>query len=126
VREWVGGGRVRGERKAGRGKSRKGPADRGLGAMVRVRGGEGPAIFPASHFRDIRAAVELAEEFGIKPIIAGGADAWKVADLLKKKNVPVIYDAVMSLPRNQEDPYDVGFTTPEALRRAGVKFAIAS
>ena len=31
-----------------------------------------------------------------------------------------------ALPRNAEDPYDINFTTPEILRRAGVKFAIVS
>ncbi len=114
------------EMKARLGAGPNAAADLALEAMVPVMRGERAAIFPASHFRDIRAAIELAEEFGIKPIIAGGADAWKVTDLLKKRNVPVIYDAVMSLPRNQEDPYDAPFTTPEVLRRAGVKFAIAS
>ena len=100
--------------------------DLALDAMVPVMRGDRPAIFPADHFRDIRAAIELADEFGLKAIIAGGADAWKVADLLKKKNVPVLYTQVHSLPRTPEDPYDTPFTTPEVLRRAGIKFAIAS
>jgi imidazolonepropionase-like amidohydrolase len=70
--------------------------------------------------------VDLAQEFGLKLIIAGGADAWKVADLLKAKNVGVLYAAVHTLPRAAEDPYDVSFSTPEVLRRAGVRFAIVS
>src|SRR2546425_1142356 len=81
---------------------------------------------PADHFRDIRAAVEIGAEFGLKVIIAGGAEAAKVAGLLKEKNVPVLYAAVHALPRSAEDPYDVNFATPEILRRAGVKFAIVS
>lgn len=100
--------------------------DLALDAMVPVMRGERAAVFTADHFRDIRAAIELAKEFKMKPIIAGGADAWKVADLLKKENVPVIYDKALALPRTPEDPYDSEFTTPEMLRRAGVKFAIAS
>ncbi len=100
--------------------------DLALEAMVPIVRGERPAIFPADHFRDIRAAVEFGEEFGLKVIISGGADAWKIADLLKQKNVAVLYDAVHSLPRLPEDPYDAPFTTPETLRRAGVKFAIVS
>ena len=95
-------------------------------AMVPVMRGEAAVICPADHFRDIRAAVELGGEFGLKVIIAGGAEAAKVAGLLKEKDVPVLYAAVHALPRSAEDPYDVNFTTPEVLRRAGVRFAIVS
>jgi imidazolonepropionase-like amidohydrolase len=100
--------------------------DTSLEAMLPVIRGQRPAIVNANHFRDIRAAVDLAQEFGLKLLIAGGADAWKVTDLLKEKNVGVLYGAVHSLPRSQEDPYDVSFSTPEALRRAGVRFAIVT
>jgi imidazolonepropionase-like amidohydrolase len=95
-------------------------------AMVPAIRGECAVICPADHFRDIRSAVELGTEFGLKVIIAGGAEAAKVADLLKKNNVPVLFAAVNSLPRSAEDPYDINFATPEILRRVGVKFAIVS
>ena len=88
--------------------------------------GERPVICPADHFRDIRSSVEFAQEFGLKVIIAGGADAWKIADYLKQKNVGVLYSGVLELPRNGEDPYDAAYSTPEVLRRAGVPFAIVS
>jgi imidazolonepropionase-like amidohydrolase len=94
--------------------------------MVPVMRGEAAAICVADHFRDIRAAIELGDEFGMKVIIAGGAEAAKVAGLLKRKEVPVLYAAIYSLPRSADDPYDVNFATPEALRRAGVKFAIVT
>ena len=35
----------------------------------------------------------------LKPIILGGNDAWKIAAFLKEKNVPVIFDGVLDLPR---------------------------
>jgi imidazolonepropionase-like amidohydrolase len=114
------------EMKARLGKKPNNADDLALDAMVPVMRGEKAAIFPADHFRDIQAAVKLADEFGMKAIIAGGADAWKVADLLKQKNVAVLYTEVHALPREREDPYDAPFTTPEVLRRAGVRFAIAS
>jgi imidazolonepropionase-like amidohydrolase len=100
--------------------------DAEMEAMVPVMRGECPIICPADHFRDIRAAVELGAEFGLKVIVAGGAEAAKVVALLKEKNVPVLYAAVHALPRTAEDPYDINFATPEILRRAGVKFAIVS
>jgi len=101
-------------------------SDNALEAMIPVMRGQRPAICPANHFREIRAAIDLAEEFGLKIIISGGADAWKVAGLLKQKDIAVIYTGVESLPRTPEDPYDAPFTTPAALRKAGVRFAIAT
>src|SRR2546428_8117728 len=100
--------------------------DATLEAMAPVMRGECAAICVADHFRAIRTAVAIGDEFGLKVIIAGGAEAAKVADLLSKKNVPVLYAAIHALPRSAEDPYDVNFATPEILRRAGVKFAIVS
>jgi imidazolonepropionase-like amidohydrolase len=108
-------------------RARGGPnRDVALEAMIPVMRGERPVICPANHFREIRAAVELAEEFGLKILISGGADAWKLADYLKQKNIPVIYTNVESLPRLPEDPYDAPFAAPAALRKAGVRFAIAT
>jgi imidazolonepropionase-like amidohydrolase len=100
--------------------------DNALEAMIPVMRGQRPVICPVNHFREIREAIELAGEFGLKLIISGGADAWKVADLLKQKDIPVIYTRVESLPRAPEDPYDAPFATPAALRKAGVRFAIAT
>jgi imidazolonepropionase-like amidohydrolase len=100
--------------------------DAALEAMLPVMRGEAAAICVADHFREIRAAVALGDEFGMKVIIAGGAEAAKVAGLLKEKDVPVLYSAIYSLPRTASDPYDVNFATPEVLRRAGVRFAIVT
>ena len=102
------------------------PVDPSLEALVPVMRGERPVICPADHFRDIRTAVEFGQEFGLKVIIAGGADAWKIADYLRQKNVGVLYSGVLELPRSAEDPYDAAFAAPEVLRRAGVPFAIVS
>ncbi len=103
-----------------------GNVDNALEAMVPLMRGKVPAIIAASHFREIRDAVALAKEFGLKLIVAGGQDAWKVAPLLKENDVAVLYDALHSLPRSSEDPYDSSFHAPEQLRRAGVRFAIVT
>ena len=97
-----------------------------LEGMLPFMRGERPVIAIADTLPDIRAAVELAGEFGLKLIIGGGAEAWKAAPLLKEKNVGVLYDGVHALPLRREDDYDVPFATPEILRRAGIKFAIVS
>jgi hypothetical protein len=52
--------------------------------------------------REIERALDLANEFGLKAIIAGGEEAWMVADRLKKENVPVI--ATLNFPRRTAAP----------------------
>src|SRR5262249_6808671 len=60
-----------------------GARDAALEAMVPVMRGQTAAICTADHFRDIQAAVALGNEFGLRVIVAGGAEAAKVVDLLK-------------------------------------------
>src|SRR5262249_39786430 len=68
--------------------------------------GESPVIFRAEREAEIRGAVKFAEELKLKPIILGANDAWKVASLLKEKNVPVILTGIFALPVREDDAYD--------------------
>ena len=54
-------------------------------------------------------------------IIAAGLDAWRVADLLAKENVPVILDNVFRLPQRDTDPHDINFRSAGILHKKGVK-----
>ena len=97
-------------------------AEEALGAVAR---GELPVVMRADAEDDIRGAVRFAGEHGLKLIIAGGLEAWRCADLLKEKGVPVLLQ-VDRLPLRESDRYDASFTNPSALHRAGVRFAIVS
>jgi len=88
--------------------------------------GELPVIFRANRESEIRGAVAFAEEMKLKPIILGGNDAWKVAQLLKDKNVPVILTGVFELPGREDDAYDVLYEQPSKLQAAGVRFCIST
>lgn len=96
-----------------------------LAALVPAVRGQMPVLFTADRATDIRAAVNFAKEMKLKPIVLGGGDAWQVASFLKENDVPVIVTSVMSLPRREDDPYDVNYTGPAKLHRAGVRFAIS-
>ncbi len=109
-----------------RGNTPASAIDTNLEAMLPVVRGARPVIIPADSYRDIKSAVDFATGLGLKLVIAGGADAWKHAELLAKNKVGVLYAAMHELPRSPEDPYDVLFAAPEVLRRAGVQFAIVS
>src|ERR1044071_2530748 len=88
--------------------------------------GEQPVIFRADREAEIKGAIRFAEEMKLKPIILGGNDAWKVASLLKEKNVPVILTGILALPLREDDPYDALYENPAKLQTAGVRFCIST
>ena len=97
-----------------------------LEALVPVTRGELPVLVFADKTRDIRNAVEFCEKQKLKMILAGGAEAYKVKDLLRSKSIPVILGPTLTLPRDEDDPYDRLLTQPAELAAAGVKFAFGS
>ena len=97
-----------------------------LESLVPYVRGEQPVIFRADREAEIRGALRFAGEMKLKPIILGGDDAWKVASLLKEKNVPVILTGIFSLPNREDDFYDVLYEEPAKLQQAGVRFCIST
>lgn len=94
-----------------------------LEALIPVVQGRLPMLVQADRASDIDAALRLSREFGFKLIIAGGAEAWQVADRLKAADVPVLTGAMSNIPSS--------FTTLGArqenvglLRRAGVQVVV--
>jgi imidazolonepropionase-like amidohydrolase len=97
-----------------------------LEALAPVVRGELPVLVFADRARDIRNAVEFCDKQKLKMILAGGEDAFKVKDLLRSKEVPVILRPMLSLPDEEDEPYDRELSQPAELAAAGVKIAIAS
>ncbi len=97
-----------------------------LAALVPYVRGELPVLFEADAASDIRTAVEFAEAEGVQAVIVGGRDAVDVAQLLREKDVPVIFTRVRQMPPREDDPYDIYFGTPGRLAAAGVRFAIST
>jgi imidazolonepropionase-like amidohydrolase len=94
-----------------------------LEALVQVVRGQIPVIINVNLERDIKNAIAFATEMKLKAIISGGAEAYKVADQLKAKNIPVIVGPVLRIPVKDDDPYDAAFTNAGLLWKAGVKIA---
>lgn len=95
-----------------------------LAALAPYAAGRKPMLFRAQDKLSITAIVELSQELGLKPVIVGGRDAWKVTELLKKHDVPVILGPVLSEPAARHDPYDSAFATAARLHTAGVRFCL--
>lgn len=92
-------------------------------AMLPILRGEVPITVHADDARQIRAAVKWAQTNQFKIILAEARDARKTAGLLASNNIPVIYNHVFTQPVRDSDAYDVHFTAPAVLQKAGVKVA---
>ncbi|HVS12005.1 MAG TPA: amidohydrolase family protein [Planctomycetota bacterium] len=97
-----------------------------LEALVPYVRGERVVMAVANSARQIRDAVALAEDEGLKLVLAGGDEAWREKELLAEKGVPVILGPTQRLPGEEDEPYDQPFTAPQELHEAGVKIAFAS
>ena len=84
-----------------------------------------PVFVQANEIAQIRHALALAERHALLLVIVGGADAWRVAELLKARDVPVIIAGVHRLPLRRDDDVDAPFRLAAQLAAAGVRFAIA-
>lgn len=113
-------------------------ADKSLEALFPVVSGSMPVVFNANTEREIVRALDLAKEFKLNAIIAGGQEAWKVAPRLKAQNVAVLLSlnfpkrtASVSPDADAEDLETLRFRaeTPKGAARlanAGVRFAFQS
>jgi imidazolonepropionase-like amidohydrolase len=69
---------------------RMAPSRLDLEALAGALDGKLPVVFHVDRAADILSALALAREFKLRPVIAGGAEAWKVARELAAAKVPVI------------------------------------
>jgi imidazolonepropionase-like amidohydrolase len=102
------------------------PENRKFEAMIPVFEGKTPMFVTAVREREIREAIEFADRQKIKIILADPYEAYKVLDLIKARNIPVVLGPTNTLPLDRDDDYDRSFTTPGELFKAGIKFSIAS
>src|SRR5262249_21716829 len=109
-----------------KGSASKYDRDLKLEALAPVVRGELPVLVFADRVRDIRNAVEFCDKQRLKMVLAGGGEAYKVKDLLRSKDVPVVLRPMLSLPEEEDDPYDHELSQPTELATAGMQFAIAS
>ena len=93
-------------------------------SMIPVLEGKIPVVVWADEVRQIQAAVAWAERENIRIIIGGGYDAWRTADLLKQKDIPVLAGGIHRLPERRFEEYDDPYRLPARLHEAGIRFAI--
>ncbi len=112
--------------------------DKSLQALLPALAGQMPVVMYADREREIERALDLAQEFNLKAIIAGGAESWKLTDRLAAAKVPVLLS--LNFPRRttaqsaDADPDPLRLLRERAdapktagrLAAAGVRFAFQS
>ena len=97
-----------------------------LEAMIAYVRGVKPVFFRGNSYKEILEAIQFAETFALKAIILGGGEAWKCAEQLAEKEIPVIVTEIMSVPNNEYDRWDSFYSNAAKLEKAGVTFCIAT
>lgn len=113
-------------------------ADKSLEALFPAINRQMPVVFNANRELEITRALDLIKELKLNGVIAGGQEAWKLAQRLKAENVPVLLS--LNLPKRttsaspEADPESLETLRFRAeapkcaakLAAAGVKFAFQS
>ena len=84
----------------------------------------GRVVFFVERASDIRQVVRFAKARGMKPVIAGGSEAWLVAPELAAADVPVILDPLGNLP-SDFDRLGARLDNAKMLQSAGVRIAFS-
>ena len=118
------------------------PYDPDYAVLQEVLAGDLPVYFEANEAHDILRVLKLADEYGFRPIILGGGEAWRVAEELLDRDVPVLVDVSFREPERWDPDADTVALDAPTLRekqdlenryanagrlaRAGVTFALTS
>jgi len=94
-----------------------------LEAMIPVVEGREVLTIIADKASELQAAIALQKEFNLKVVIAGGAEAWMLADKIAAAKIPVLTGAMNNIPGSFNT---LGSRQENAamLRKAGVQVGI--
>jgi imidazolonepropionase-like amidohydrolase len=99
------------------------PRFEALGPYVRR---ERPVFIQAESRQHLLEALAFADTYHVKVVLTGAADAWKVADQLVARRIPVVVGPVMRKPVEDYDPFDAPYANAGRLYDAGVSFCFRS
>jgi imidazolonepropionase-like amidohydrolase len=109
-----------------RGDPAKFERDVQLEHLARTLGGGLPVIVVAEDKRSIESALEFAERYELRVVLAGARDARELKELLAEKGIPVILGPSQALPAQEDDPYYYPFSLAGELQGAGVRICFGT
>ena len=84
-----------------------------------------PSVFHVQKASDIRTIVGFAGDQGLDPVLTGAAEAWRVADFLADREVPVVVNPTLNLPTTFET-YGARTDNAALLAEAGVPVVLST
>ena len=93
-----------------------------LEALQTVVAGRTPLVVNVHRAADISVLADIADEYRLKVVVYGGAEAWMVADRLAQSRIAVILDPKSNLPASF-DQINARLESPAILADAGVEIA---
>lgn len=111
--------------------------DAALQPWQQVLAGRLPLVVTCTLDNDVRRALSLADEFAIRVVLAGAPSAFRTAELIKARRVPLIVSVNFDPPRSggffggvdeEQERRRIrdAERNPAELQKAGVAFALAS
>ncbi|GBD31644.1 D-hydantoinase [bacterium HR33] len=96
-----------------------------------------PVLLPGNLAKEVHRALAIADETGATPVIYGLQEAYRVAPVVARRNVPVLVNVDWPAPERDADPEadvplstlrfrDRAPTAPAELEKAGARFAFYS
>lgn len=75
--------------------------------------------------KGIISSINFTKKYsGIKMVLVGAADSYKLKELIKENNIPVVLTNIHRLPQRANEDVDQPFKTPFELMQAGILVAI--
>ncbi|MFQ5705636.1 MAG: amidohydrolase family protein [Gemmatimonadales bacterium] len=98
-----------------------------LDAMVPAVTGEIPVFFSVRRERDIKTLFLFLDRFSqVNAVIVGGDQAFRVADELAQRGIPVVVGSALSPTMDRDDPITAGWRNAGILNAAGVKVSFGT
>ena len=98
-----------------------------LQAMVPAVTGEIPVFFFAQRERDIKTLLLFFDKYpDVQAVLVGGDQAFRVAEELAARDIPVIVGSAASPTMDRDDPVSAGWSNAGILYAAGVKVAFGT
>jgi imidazolonepropionase-like amidohydrolase len=100
------------------------PVNPNFEAMKGLFNGSKKLYVKCEFVKDILSAIQFTKLYGVKMVLVGGGDAWRVTSQLAEEKIPVLIMRTHSLPRRDDDDIDLPYKLPTLLKNAGVEVAI--
>lgn len=91
-------------------------------SMRKVFEGKQRLYVHCDNIKEIVAVADFSKRYNLKIAIVGGADAWRVAQVLREYKIPVILGRTHSLPPREDDDVDLPYKLPSLLNKSAIVY----